>query len=188
MSFVTHRTLRERVSTVSAGTMHELIGLIREVVPVVLFFFVAFMLIFLMFKLFAATYAIEFSALSRAAVAALILGKVIPMLEWAQSRYRFDTHRRAVVIACKTLIYGLVVFVLAIGEKIFHAVREAGSLRGGISFVIANANLDRALGIILLFSLVVGSYLVLQEVDRAVGKGALFGLFFRLPLVAADRK
>jgi hypothetical protein len=173
---------------VSAGTMHELIGLIREVVPVVLFFFVAFMLIFLMFKLFAAKYAIEFSALSRAAVAALVLGKVIPMLEWAQSGYRFDNHRRAAVIACKTLIYGLVVFVLAIGEKIFHAARDAGSLRGGISFVIANASLDRALGTILLFSLVVGLYLVVPEIDRAMGKGALFALFFRPPLVDADRK
>jgi hypothetical protein len=124
-----HRTLRERVSTVFAGAMHELIGLIREVV----------------FKLFAANYAVEFPALSRVAVATLILGKVIPMLEWGQSGYRFDSHRRAVVIACKTLIYGLVVFVLAIGEKIFHAVREAGSLRGGISFVIANASLNSSL-------------------------------------------
>lgn len=160
----------------------------REMAPVVLFFFVAFFLIFLIVKFFAAKYSIEFSAVSKAALAALILGKVIPVLECAQSRYRFDTHRRAVVIACKTFIYGLVVTVLLIAEKIFHGFRETGSLQGGIRLVIANASLDRALGIVLLFSLVVGSYLVVKEIDRVMGKGALFRLFLAPPLVDAGRK
>jgi hypothetical protein len=156
--------------------------------PVVLFFFVAFLLIFLTFKLFAAKYSIEFAAVSKAAVAALILGKVIPMLEWAQSRYRFRIHRPAVVIVCKTFIYGLAVTVLAVGEKIYHGARETGSVGEGISLVIAHASLDRSLGIILLFSLVVGSYLVLQEIDRAMGKGALLKLFFARPFLDGDRK
>ncbi len=185
---MTDRTFRERVSTAPAAIAHGLSGLVREMAPVVLFFFVAFFLIFLMFKFFAAKYSIEFSAVSKAALAALILGKVIPALEWAQSRYRFDTHRRAVVIACKTLIYGLVVTVLLLAEKIFHGFRETGSLQGGIRLVIANASLDRALGIVLVFSLVVGSFLVLKEIDRAMGKGALFKLFLAPPLVNADRK
>ncbi len=171
----TGRTFRERAFAAIAG-------LVREMAPVVLFFFLAFMVIFLIFKFFAAKYSVEFSAVSRAAVAALILGKVIPMLEWAQSRYRFDNHRPAAVIACKTFIYGLIVAALAIGEKIFHGFRETGSLHGGISLVMANASLDRSMGIILLFSLVVGSYLVLQEINRAMGQGALFKLFFAPPL------
>jgi hypothetical protein len=171
------RTFRERASTVVAAIR----GLVREMAPIVLFFFVAFLLIFLMFKLFASRYSIEFSAVSKAAVAALILGKVIPMLEWAQSRYRFDGHRRAVLVAGKTFVYGLIVTVLAIGEKVFHGVRETGSFHSGVSLVIANANLDRTLGIVLLFSLVVGSYLVLEEISLAMGNGGLFKLFFALP-------
>jgi hypothetical protein len=171
------RTFRERASTVLAAIK----GLVREMAPVVLYFFLAFLLIFLMFKLFASQYSIEFSAVTKAAVAALILGKVVPTLEWAQSRYRFNTHRRAVVVACKTFIYGVIVGVLVIGEKVFHGVRETGSFHVGVSLVIANANLDRSLGIVLLLSLVVGSYLVLQEIYRAMGKGTLFRLFFALP-------
>jgi hypothetical protein len=150
--------------------------------PVVLFFFIAFLLIFVMFKLFVSQYEIEFSAFTKAAIAALILGKVVPLLDWAQSGYRFDNHHRAVVIACKTFIYGLVVIVLGIGEKIFHNVREAGSLGEGISRVVANANLDRFLGLVLLISLVVFIYLVMQEIEGAMGKGALFKLFFDRPL------
>ena len=185
---MTDRTFRERRSTAAAAVAHGLSGLVRELAPVVLFFFIAFLLIFLIFKFFAAKYSIEFSAVSKAALAALILGKVIPTLEWAQSRYRFNTHRRAVVIACRTFVYGLVVTVLLIAEKIFHGFRETGSLHGGIRLVVANASLDRAVGIVLVFSLVVGSYLVLKEIRRAMGKGALFKLFFALPPLDADSK
>jgi hypothetical protein len=177
-----NRTFRERLSTVSAAITGGLISLVREVAPVVLFFFVALILIFLLFKLFVSQYSIEFSAFSKAAVAALILGKVIPLLDWAQSGYRFDTHRRAVVIVCKTFIYGLVVIILGIGKRIIHSAREAGNLQDGISLVIASANVDRFLGLVLLISLIVGSYLVMQEISRAMGKGALLRLFFERPL------
>jgi hypothetical protein len=160
---------------------HRPTDLVRALVPIILFFFVAFLLIFLIFQLFGEQYSIEFSALSKAAVAALVLGKLIPLLDWAQSGYRFNAYRPAVVIVCKTLAYGLVVILLGIGERIFHAARQTGSLQGGIDFVIAHANLDRFLGMVLLVSLVVGSYLVLQQVDRAMGKGALLRLFFERP-------
>ncbi len=177
-----NRTLRGRLATVSASVKSGVLGLIREMLPVVLFFFTAFLLIFVMFKLFVSQYEIEFSAFTRAAIAALILGKVIPLLDWAQSGYRFETHRRVIVIAGKTFIYGLVVTVLGIGEKVFHSVRESGSFRDGISRVVANANLDRFLGLVLLISLTVGTFLVMQEISRAMGKGALFRLFFEPPL------
>jgi hypothetical protein len=169
---------------VLAAIIRLLIALVRELAPTVLFFFVAFLMIFVMFRLFAQKYSIEFSALSKAAIGALILGKVIPLLEWSGSRYSFGTHRRIVVIASKTIVYGLVVTVLATAEKIFHGIRETGSLHGGISAVIANANLDRFFGLVLLFSLVVGSYL-LQEIERAMGKGALLRLLFARPHLKA---
>jgi hypothetical protein len=180
-----NRTLRERLSSVSASIEGGVLGLIREMAPVVLFFFIAFLLIFVMFKLFVSQYEIEFSAFTKAAIAALILGKVVPLLDWAQSGYRFETHRRAVVIAGKTFIYGLVVIVLGIGEKVFYSVRELGSLRDGISRVVANANLDRFLGLVLLISLTVGTFLVMQEISRAMGKGALFRLLFEPPQISS---
>jgi len=146
--------------------------------PVILFFFIAFSLIFVMFKLFVSQYEIEFSAFTKAAIAALILGKVIPLLDWAESGYRFDGHRRIVVVAFKTILYALVVIVLGIGEKIFTAYRKAGSLGEAVSNLMANANFDRFIGLVLLISLVVFVYLVMQEIERAMGKGMLFRLFF----------
>ncbi|MGA7872255.1 MAG: hypothetical protein WCA22_15320 [Candidatus Binatus sp.] len=158
------------------------VGLFREMAPVVLFFFIAFLLIGLMFKLFVSQYEIEFSAFAKAAVAALIIGKVVALLNWAESGHNADnTHRRIVVVACKTFLYALVVIVLGIGEKIFHAYREAGSLGEAVSNLIANANVDRFMGLVLLISLVVFVYLVMQEIERAMGEGALYRLFFKRP-------
>jgi len=41
---------------------------------------------------------------------------------------------------------------------------------------------------VLIVRLVVGSYLVMQEINRAMGKGAQFRLFFGRPLEETDRK
>jgi hypothetical protein len=61
-------------------------------------------------------------------VAALVIGKVIAVLHWAESGYAADrTHRRIVVVAVNTFLYALVVIMLGIGEKIFHAYRDAGT-------------------------------------------------------------
>jgi len=146
--------------------------------PKVLFFFCAFGVLFLMFKLLVAQYSIEFSVFAKAAVAALILGKVIPLLDWAQSGYRFATYRRVFVIAGKTFVYALAVIVLGIGDKILKAARTEGSFSGAIDSIIANANADRFLGLVVLISLVVGTYLTIQEIDRALGEGMLFRLLF----------
>jgi hypothetical protein len=175
-------SLQDRLRRAPGATARLATELFREMAPKILFFFSAFMMIFLMFKLFVAQYSIEFSAFTKAAVAALILGKVIPVLDWAQSGYRFGTHRRIVVVAGKTLVYALVVIVLGIGERILDASRKEGTFRGGIDFVIVNANAHRFLGLVLLISLVVGTYLTMQEIDRAMGEGALLRLFFERPV------
>jgi hypothetical protein len=173
---------RERILKVSMVIARMLFGLVREMAPVVLFFFIAFGLIGLLYKLFVSQYAIEFSAFSKAAVAALIIGKVVLLLDWAQSGLWLSRYPRALGIFCKTIVYALAVVIVGMGERIVHSMREAGSLQAGISALIANANFDRFLGLVLLVSLIVGLYLVVQEISRAMGKGALFRLFFSPPL------
>ncbi len=161
---------------------HALMGLVREMAPVVLFFFIVFGLIGLLYKLFVSQYSIEFSAFAKAAIAALIMGKVVLLLEWAGTGHRFEQgYRRAVVVLIKTIIYALAVIAVGMGERIHRAVHEAGSFNAGINMLIANANVDRFLGFVLLISLIVGFYLMVQEISRAMGKGALFKLFFAPP-------
>lgn len=158
-----------------------LMNLYHEMAPPVLFFFIAFMLIGVMFKLFVTQYSIQFTAFTRAAVFALIIGKVILLIDWAESGRDFGSHRRIVVIAGQTFVYAFAVFTLGIGERILEAAHKAHSLREGFDMAIAAVSLDRFLGLVILISMVVFVYLVLQEIERAMGKGALYRLLFKLP-------
>jgi len=158
-----------------------LIGLYHEMLPPVLFFFTAFLLIGVIFKLLVTQYSIQFTAFTSAAVAALIIGKVILLIDWAESGRDFGSHRRIVVIAGQTFVYAFAVFTLGIGERILEAAHKAHSLREGFDMAIAAVSLDRFLGLVILISMVVFVYLVLQEIERAMGKGALYRLLFKLP-------
>lgn len=157
------------------------INLYHEMAPPVLFFFIAFMLMGVMFKLFVTQYSVQFTAFTRAAVFALIIGKVILLIDWAESGRDFSAHRRIVVIAGQTFVYAFAVFTLGIAERILEAAHKAHSLREGFDMVIAAASLDRFIGLVILISMVVFVYLVLQEIQRAMGQGALYRLLFKLP-------
>jgi hypothetical protein len=176
-------SFQDRLRKAPAATERFAGELFRELAPKILFFFTACLVIFLLFKLFVANYSpVTFPAFTRAAVAALILGKVIPLLDWADRGYKFENHRRIVVALGKTLVYALVVIVLGTAERIFVAFREQGSLSAAMHFVIANASSRHFLGLVLLLSLVVGPYLTFQEIEAALGKGTLFRLLWQRPL------
>ena len=173
--------LEQRLASAPAAIGRRLIHLIRELAPSVAFFFVALMLLMLLLKLFVSQYSIEFYAFSRAAIGALILGKVVLVVDWMEGERRFNSYPLALVIAGKTVLYGFAVIIFGTAERIFHACRTTGSLRDGLAIVIANANLDRFLGLVLLISLILCAYLTMQEINRAMGAGALFRLFFERP-------
>lgn len=155
--------------------------LVRDIVPKVLFFFGAFLVIFLLFKLFVAQYSIQYTAFTRAAVAALVLGKVVPLLDWAGARYSSWRPRRIVSIVARTLVYALTVIVLGTAERLFVAFRHQHSAAAAWEQVWSGADLQRFLGLVLLLSLVVGAYLTAQEIDRAIGPGGLRRLLLERP-------
>jgi hypothetical protein len=157
-----------------------------KMLPAVVFFFVALMAILALLKLIVSQYSIEFYAFSRAAIGALILGKVVLLMDWAESGRRVSRYPRIVVVACKTLIYGLAVFVLGISERIVRAYRWAADFPDAVRMVLANSNLDRFLACVILISLVVSAYLAGVEINRAMGKGALFTLFFKPPRLIGE--
>ncbi len=177
-------TFKQWLLTAAAIAGRRLVQLVYEMAPTLFFFFIALMLILVLFKLFVARYSFEFYAFSKAAIGALILGKVVLLMEWLESGRRANDYPRAVAVAGKTIIYGFMVLIFGTGEQFVHACRETGGFRGALDLLIARADLNRFLGFVLLISITVGSYLAIQEIDRAMGKGALFRLFFNRPVAA----
>jgi hypothetical protein len=153
----------------------------RKFAAVVLFFFIGFMLIFVLLKLFILQYSIEFYAFSKAAIGALILGKVVLVMDKLKFGRGFDSYPRAVAVVYKTFVYGLAVIAVGIADRLIHACRQAGNLREALHVVIARTNLNHFLAVVLLISLIICAYFVMLEINRAMGEGALFRLFFRRP-------
>ena len=175
------RTNMQRLAAGMASAARLVADEAIRMLPSVIFFFAALMVILLLLKLFIEQYSIQFYAFSKAAVGALILAKVILLMDWAESKRRASLYPRAIVVAAKTVIYGLAVIAVWMGERIFDAYRETGNLREGVAMMVANANRDRFLGCVLLICLIVSAYLTLQEINEAMGDGALFRLFFKAP-------
>jgi fumarate reductase subunit D len=156
-------------------------GLFWEMLPPVLFFFIPLMLIFLVLKLLALQYEIHFYAFARAAIGALVLGKVILLMEMAERKSAPSSYPRAIVVALKTVIYAIAVFLFEFGERIAHAWYDQGSLHEGLAMVKTNANIDRFLALLILVCMIIAMYLAMEEISHAMGEGALTRLFFKRP-------
>lgn len=176
--------LQQRLTAVPLTVKGRLAGLFWEILPPVLFFFIALMLIFAVVKLLALQYSIEFYAFARAAIGALVLGKVVLLMEMAERKHNASRYPRAPVVAVKTAIYAMAVVLFEFGQRIARAWYESGSLRGSLATVKANAHLDRFLALLILGCMLIAVYLAMEEISHAMGEGALTRLFFKRPDLA----
>jgi hypothetical protein len=78
--------LQQQLTAVPLGVESRLVGLFWEMFPLVLFFFIALMLMFTVVKLLALQYSIRFYAFARAAIWALVLGKNVLLMEMAEQK------------------------------------------------------------------------------------------------------
>src|SRR6516165_9855361 len=123
----------QRTTAVPRTVGRFLEGLFWEMLPPVSFFFIAMILIFAVVKLLALQYSIRFYAFARAAIGALILGKVVLLMEIAERKGAASRHPRAIVVAFKTVIYALGVFLFEFAERLVRAWYHTGTLRMGLA-------------------------------------------------------
>jgi hypothetical protein len=154
-------------------------ALFWEMLPPVSFFFIAMILISVEVKLLALQYSIRFYAFARAAIGALVLGKVVLLMQMAERKSGPSRYPRAIVVAFKTVIYAMAVFLFEFGERLAHAWYDKGSVREGFVMVKANANLDHFLALLILICTLVAMYLAMEEISHEMGEEALKRLFFR---------
>ncbi len=154
----------------------------KEVGLVTLYFFLCFGIILTLKKLMLATYEIEFYALSGAVVGALIVGKVVVVLDKTWAGNRFDaSHSIGVAVLYKTTTYSAVTLLVLLAEKMFHAYRESGML--GEAFMEVWAHRDRNLifAKVLCIGLTFLGYHLYKGLDRRLGEGTLIRLVLKRP-------
>ncbi len=149
--------------------------------PVFLFFVTGFLLLLLVIKLALANFSVEMTALSKAVVGALLAAKAVLILDETSLARRLERRRRIIAVAVKTFLYGSIALLLGYIERFIDAIRSQHSFDAGIRFMIDQASLYRLLSWELGISLVFAIYFAFFEIDRRMGKGELWRLFFDSP-------
>jgi hypothetical protein len=146
----------------------------KEVGLVTLYFLICFGIILTLKKLMLAAYEIEFYALSAAVISALIVGKVVVVLDKTKAGTRFDAkYSLGVVVLYKTLIYSLVTLLVLLAEKMFHAFRETGTLGHAFMNVWIHQDWNVLSFKVLCMGLAFIGYHLYSGIDRRLGEGTL---------------
>jgi hypothetical protein len=154
--------------------------------PVFLFFLIGFLLLLVIIKLTLATFSIEMTAFSKAVVGALLAAKAVLILDETSLSRRLEQSRRIIAVAVKTFLYGSIALALGLLERVVDALGREHSFAGAIRYMSEQPALYRLLSWGLGISLVFSIYFALFEIDRRMGKGSLWRLFFDSPKTSAS--
>jgi len=154
----------------------KLVGLVS------LYFLVCFGLVLTLKKLFLAEYSLEFYGISAAVVGALVVGKVVVLLDHTRVGNRFDQgHALWRGAFYKTAMYTLVALLVFAAEKVFHSYRESGNIRESLVHLWQHRDRSVMLATVLCVGLAFAGYNLYSAIDRRLGEGILRRLVFRRP-------
>jgi hypothetical protein len=156
------------------GVLSVLKHEVRQVGMVILYFLFCFGVVLTVKKLMLASYQIEFYALSSAVVGALVIGKVVVVLDKTRAGTRFDASLPLGLAALyKSMVYALVTFVVLFLEKLFHAYRVSGTVGQAVMDIWAHRDRNVILANVILIGLAFAVYHIYAGVDRRLGEGTL---------------
>lgn len=155
---------------------------VKEVGLVTLYFLLCFGFILTLKKLLLASYDIEFYALSSAVIGALVVGKVVVVLDKTRAGTRFDRRYSLGVAALyKTVIYSLCTALVLAGEKFFHAYRESPMLGEALMTVWMHQDRYIIFAKVLCIGLAFLGYHLYSGIDRRLGEGRLKNMVCERP-------
>jgi hypothetical protein len=154
--------------------------------PVFLFFLAGFLLLITLIKLALAEFSVEITVLSNAVVGALIAAKAALVLDETPLARSLDPYRRIVAVAVKMLFYGVASLLLGYVERFLEALHKVHNFDATFRYMFEHANRYRILVWTLGISIVFALYFTFVEINKRMGKGELWRLFFESPKTAED--
>ncbi|HBX42422.1 MAG TPA: hypothetical protein DEH27_00755 [Deltaproteobacteria bacterium] len=150
---------------------------IRAVALATLYFATWIGLLVLLKTLILAEYRIEFHGLSAALVGALVLAKVVLVLEHVPLGKWVRTRPALIEVALRTALYAFGVFVVLLLEKAFEGRREHGGFGSSLMAVFRHAEDHHVWANTICLSSALLGYNALSVVRRHLGEGELIRLF-----------
>lgn len=153
---------------------------VKEMIPPVIFFFVAFHIICIIRALMLKQYGVSMSAVAGATVAALIVGKVVLLTDALPFIDRYPHPKRPLIynIVWKTVIYTLAALVVHYLEHLVPVWWKAKSLVEANRTLLDEIVWPHFLAIQLCLLVLFFMYCSIRELGRAIGEEKARRLFF----------
>jgi hypothetical protein len=161
--------------------MKKILKEIKSVARTAAYFAIVFMLMMLMKKLYLADYNIEFTGLSIALMGALILSKVVLLMELIPLGHALEQKPAIVDVLVRTLLYTVGVLIVVVLEKAFEDRHKAGGFGKGIQYVLNHRDIYHVWAQIIGCASALFVYNCFSIIQRALGKNTLRKIFFITP-------
>jgi hypothetical protein len=151
---------------------------ISEIIPPTVFFFIAFLLLLFTKKLILEDYGIRVSALASAAVGALIVGKVVLIVDHFPFVNKFPGKPLMYNITWKTVLYLIAAFVVRYLEHLFEFFRKYGSVIEANRHLLTEVVWPYFWLVQVWLSVLLLIFCGFRELVRAIGRDRVMGMFF----------
>ena len=151
---------------------------VREIGLVTLYFLTCFLFFLSLKKLILVQYHLEITVFHTALIGALVVAKVVVLLEKTSFGSRFRSATPFVHVLWRSLCYTAIVFVVTLAERLFHLYRESSELPRALSELWAGRDFHHFLAMNLCVGFSFLIYNCFSEIDRHLGEGGLRRLFF----------
>ncbi len=155
---------------------------IKIILRTAAYFAIVFILMMIMKKLYLKDYDIEFTGLSQAIIGALVMSKVIILMEFISLGPWVQRQPPIVDVIIRTLLYTLGVLIVIVLEKAFEDRHKAGNYGEAISYVLSHRDIYHVWATTIGAAGSIFVYNSFSVVQRTMGKNGLARLFFSTPL------
>jgi hypothetical protein len=155
---------------------------IKTIMRTATYFAIVFVLMMVMKKLYLKDYDIAFSGLSQALIGALILSKVIILMEYIKLGSWVQRQPAIVDTILRTVLYTIGVVIVVVLEKAFEKRHETDGFGDAVSYVLNNRDIYHVWATTIGTSASIFVYNSFSIIQRFMGKKGVSKLFFNTPL------
>lgn len=172
------------MSNLSDKLRHE----VRELIPVTLFFFVAFQLLALTQALMLKEYGIHVTTFVAATIMAMIVAKVVVLTDHFALVNRFPEKPLIYNVVWKTVIYFVASLIVRYVEHIIHFWRQSAGFAEANRRVFSEIVWPHFWAVQLWLLILLFVYCAFRELVRALGRERIIAMFFTEPVPSAPKK
>lgn len=176
--------MSETKKTTGQKVMHE----IKEILDVTFYFAVWLGILMLLKKLLLADYNIEFKGISIVLISALIIAKVVLLMDLIPLGNGLKKMPVYVDVVLRTVLYSFGVLVVSLLEKAFESRDENGGFGNALSVVFQHRDIYKVWANTLVVGISIFWFQVWRMIKSYLKKGELSQLFFKTPLEELELK